>query len=287
MRVLLVAALMALCLPVESLATTGDGVWRHKSLVGARYNRLGLSWFSDTAYRVPLSKKRTLLLKNTYVEVGGAVKASPASFHPGVYAEVVPIAPIRLRATVMQLRYFGTYTALFEFEEGHDADYSDDELDRIEDGGLARHETGLEVQGIAQLRLKFGKLLALYESRLSYLKINDMKAGDTWYETTYDVLMEKEDGIHIMYATLGYLLWGNTDRDMLIIGSRYQRDSTFETDIQRQILSGVLIYRPSKSAWFLGAKPTFGFLGGGYLEDVYREGEPIFHAFMVLEWARL
>ncbi len=287
MRVFLVAALMAQCLPVESLAVTGDGVWRHKSLVGARYNRLGLSWFSDTGYRVPLSKKRTVLLKNTYVEVGGSMKASPASLHPGLYAEVVPIAPIRLRATVMQLRYFGTYTALFEFEEGRDADWSDDALDRIEDDGLARHSTGLEVQGIAQLRLKFGKILALYESRVSYLRMNDVKPGNTWYETTYDMIMEKEDGIHVMYATLAFILWGNTDRDMLIVGSRYQRDSTFETDLQRQVLSGVLLYRPSKSAWFLGAKPTFGFLGGGYLEDPYREGEPIFHAFMVLEWAKL
>ncbi len=287
MRILVAVVLTAVLWPAYAVAATGDGDWRHKSLLGLRYNRLGLSWFSDTGYRVPLSKKKTLLLKNTYVEVGGHAKVSPASFHPGVYAEVVPIAPIRLRATVMKLTYFGTYTALFDFEEGQDADWSDDELDRIEDESLARYGTGLEVQGIAQLRLKFGKILALYESRLSYLKVDDVKAGNTWYETTYDILMEPEDGIHVMYATLGFILWGNTDRDMLILGTRYQRDSTFETDIQRQILSGALLWRPSKSSWFWGAKPTFGFLGGGYLEDQYREGEPIFHAFMVLEWAKL
>lgn len=287
MRILVAVALVAVLWPANGVAATGDGDWRHKSLLGLRYNRLGLSWFSDTGYRVPLSQKKSLLLKNTYVEVGGHAKVSPASFHPGVYAEIVPIAPIRLRATVMKLTYFGTYTALFDFDEGRDADWSDDELDRIEDDSLARYGSGLEVQGIAQLRLKFGKILALYESRLSYLKIDDVDPGNTWYETTYDILMEPEDGIHVMYATLGFILWGDTDRDMLILGTRYQRDSTFETDIQRQILSGALLWRPSKSSWFWGAKPTFGFLGGGYLEDPYREGEAIFHAFMVLEWAKL
>ena len=287
MRSALLVLLVACGWPAKPLAATGDGVWRHKSLVGLRYNRLGLSWFSDTGYRVPLSKRRTVLLSNTYVEIGGHAKVSPASLHPGAYVEVVPIAPIRLRATVLQLRYFGTYTALFEFDEGADADWSDSELDRIEDEGLARHGTGLEVQGIAQLRLKLGRVLALYESRLSYLRIDDVKPGHTGYETTYDVLLAPEDGVHVMYGTLAYILWGDTDRDMLVVGTRYQRDATFETGIERQILSGALLYRPSKSAWFLGAKPTFGFLGGGYLQDPYREGEPIFHTFAVLEWKDL
>ena len=288
MRVLLLAAAALLLVPTEGLAgPSSEGAWRHKSLLGMRYNRLGLSWFSDTGYRVPLSKKKTLLMKNTYVEVGGSAKVSPASLHPGVYAEVVPIAPIRLRATVQQLNFFGTFTALHEFADGKDADWSDDALDRIEDDRDVRGDTGLQVQGIAQLRLKVKKVLALYESRYSYVKMDSVAPGNTWYETTTDLLVEREDAIHIMYGTLAYILWGNTDRDMLVLGTRYQRDTTSETEIERQILSGALLYRPSKSAWFWGAKPTFGFLGGGYLQDPYREGEPIFHAFMVLEWAKL
>ncbi len=280
-------ALLSLMLAAPaSLHAAGEGAWHHKSLLGARINREGLSWFADTGYRVPLSSSKSLLLKGTHLEAGATWQLSPASFHPGVYVQLVPVTPLVLRASIQQLRYFGTFTAVHEFEGG-DPDWSDEALDQVQEDGDVRHETGLLAQGRATLRLKFGKVLALFENRLGYVRMRGVAEGNTWYETTHDVVVEPEDGIHTMYGTLGFLLWGKTTRDMLLLALRYQRDATFETEVRRQTLSGAIIWRPSRSSWFWGAKPTFGLMGGGYLQDANREGEPIFQFFVSLEWDAL
>ncbi len=264
-------------------AKAADGMLRHKSLVGLRYNRLGLSWFADQGYRVPLSQSRSMLLKDTYIEAGATWMLSPANFHPGAYVEAVPLAPLQLRVQASQLRYFGTYTAFHEFAQGTEADWSDEALDAIEDSDDKRHETGVQIDGRATLRLKFGRILALFENRLTYFLIPDMAQANTWYETYSDTLLAREDAIHTMFGTLGFLLWGDTHRDMLLIGARYHRDATFETEVERQILTGAILWRPSRSSWYRGAKPTFGLLAGAYLDDPYRSGEPTFSVFSVTE----
>ncbi len=279
LSIALVSATFAL--PTEALAD--EGGWRNLSRAAVRYNRLGLSIFNDTGYRVPLSKSKHKLLKDTYVEAGLQAQASPASLHLGGYFETVPVAPIKLRLSITQLRYFGTYTAIADFQST-DAEWNDDILDEIEDEGLAEHGTGWQAEARVQLRLKFGKVVLLHENRISYLRTDAVAADSAWYETTADVLVGQEDMLHLMYSTLGYVLWGDTKKDFLMLALRHERTTTVETEVERQVLLGAILYRPSKSSWFWEAKPTFGVLGGGYLQDEYREGEPMLIGFLAMEW---
>ncbi len=101
-------ALIAILLLTASAAEAQEGAWRHQSNLQARSNRPGFGLLSFTGYRQRLfDDDAGLLLRAAYLEAGAITQLSPASFHPGVYVEAVPVAPILLRATKESLATVG------------------------------------------------------------------------------------------------------------------------------------------------------------------------------------
>lgn len=254
-----------------------EGWWRHQSALRARSNRVGVGIFSDTGYRVPLYDSEHALLKDAYVESGIVTQISPASFQPGAYFQIVPATPLVLRLSVQHLRFFGLYTSLHEFE-GLDPVWDEAELDRREHEG--RHDSGLSADAQYQIRLKFGPVVTLFTQQLTYVRA-DISEGNSWYESTTDLLVAREDAIHALKGTLGYLIFGELQRDFLMVAGHWERYATFETEVRRQIVGGLGLYRPSAEWW---GKPVAALVAGTFLEDEYKTGELYIGGFIAVEF---
>ena len=89
---------------VASAVHAADVTFRHASLLGVRYNELGLGVFSDTGFRRSLFSGDSLLLQGTYLEGGVVTQLSPANLHPGLYVELVPLAVWKTRFSIQKVQ---------------------------------------------------------------------------------------------------------------------------------------------------------------------------------------
>lgn len=269
-------ALIATILLVTTAAEAQQGAWRHQSNLQARSNRPGFGLLSFTGYRQRLfDDDAGLLLRGAYLEAGAVTQLSPASFHPGLYVETVPVAPILLRASVTRLMYFGTFGPISTTPTPH-SEWDEDFLHDIqEDGG--RPGGGFLAEGLARLRLKLGPVVALWENRLSYVTA-DVPEGAGWYEPITDLLMAQEERLHTMKTTAGYIVWGSIPGERsLVVGGHWERYTTLESAVRRDIVGLVALW---KATDWGGAPVTFIALAGAMADDVYRTGEPYIGAVM-------
>jgi len=255
--------------------------WRLGLSVQTRLNPEGLSLVPELGYRTLLSKSSHLLLRDTYLEVGLITPVSPASFHPGAYVTLVPIAPIVLRVSAQQLRYFGLFGNLAQFP-GTDPDWSDE----ARDGPITHgeHGTGIRVDGSATLRLKLGRVIAMSKYTHAFLGANIPK-GSSWYEPTADLPFARNDQLQRVDATLGAFIMGTPkDKSFLLAAGHWQGYWTDKTDAERQIVGGLVIWRPGVWA---ERKFTVISLLATYLVDEYRSGGIYYGGAFKISWDRL
>lgn len=278
MKARIYAALLVLACaaPISVTAARGEGAWRHQSALQGRNNRIGIGIKSYTGYRVRLYDTDHWLLRDSYIEAGALAALSPASLKPGGYVQLSPVAPLVFRVSAQQLTYFGYFTSLHSLPE--DADWSNEALDEIRHEG--EYGTGVALNGMAELRLKFGPVIGLYSNHFTYLRA-DVDEGRTWYESTLDLLVAREDGVHAMKASLGALVFGEIQRDFLLLAARWERYITLETEVTRHIVGGVALYRPFPEWW---GRPLLALIGGAFADDPYRTGEPYFGGFVQVEF---
>jgi hypothetical protein len=255
--------------------------WRLELGIQSRLNPEGLSLAPRLGYRAVISDSNHLLLRGTYVEFGLDTPISPASFHPGVYVTVVPIAPIVLNATVRQLRYFGLFGNLGELE-GPNPEWSDDARDTgITDGD---HGTGYQASVSATLRILLGRFVAMSKYTRTWIGA-DVDRGVSWYDPTEDLLYGRNDGLSMIDATVGGFVMGTaTAKRFLLAAGHWKGQWTDKSEQHRQLAGGLLIWRPG---WWAERKLTFVTLLATYAVDPYREGGVYYGGVVKLTWERL
>lgn len=260
----------------------GAGGWRFRVQPQFRIIPKGLDCRLEAAWRAPMWRDRSgLLFDGTYIEIGPIARLSPASLHPGVAVKTVPIAPLELEASVWQLRYFGTFGSLFEYESV-DADWSPDQRDKASSEGLGRHETGWAMSFKSVLRLKVGPIVSLTELVHHWMMAPDVREGHAWYESSTDLLIAREDHVQTINTNLGYLLWGHPSADeFLLLGLRWEGWRALNSEQERQMLSVLTMWRPG---WLEEQHFTIGLLTGVYLDDPYRTGLPYIAGFAQFNW---
>lgn len=260
--------LLALVLLLSTAHAGEPGHWRINSALQFRTNRLGLGLLTYSGYQVKLYDSDSLLLSGAYAEAGVVTQLSPASFHPGVYAQIAPVTPLVFRFAARKLGFFGLFGTVVEYEDATSA-WSPEALDANEPKAEGSIGTAWEATG--QLRLKFGPVLALHEQSLLGVRMDSISEGNFWYESVNDLLVARNDRIHIMKTTLAGLIQGSLDTEFLVVGAHWETYEAQESGSKRQILGLAGLYRPDADWW---GKPTAAVLVGVMLEDKYRQWEP-------------
>ncbi|MEE2756356.1 MAG: hypothetical protein VYA30_06830 [Myxococcota bacterium] len=271
-------------LPVTGEAQSiqdGPGNWRLDLKLASRINPIGLALRPALGYRISLSDSDHLVLKGTHIETGFLGAVSPASFHPGMYVTVVPIAPLVLRLRVQQLRYFGLFGNLSEYDS-LEPDWRDEI--RQESMTNGRHETAIRAQAQAQFRI-FYRGVAMMTQYTFGLYQADIGLGGSWYESSDDLLLARNEQVHRVDSLLGWYASGSPfSVQHLLLGGLWQGYWVEKTGIRRHIAGGVVGYRPG---WLPERRLTALFLFARYFEDVYRTGEFYFGSMISMTWENL
>lgn len=115
-----------------------DRLW-YSNATYVRLNPLGLVNQHRVGWRRRLSTADHLLLKDTYAFVAGAATVTPAWTRVGAYAEVLPLAVLRLFGEVTAVGYYGTFDQVLAFDDPA-ARYSDQTIEAL--GGNAAPAAG-------------------------------------------------------------------------------------------------------------------------------------------------
>lgn len=256
--------------------------FRHMSSLRFRTNRAGFGIFSDTGTRVNLyPDSENMLLKGCFIEGGLVTQVSPASFHPGVYVQAVPVAPLLLRASVQRLVFFGLFGAMVDYPDVN-ADWSPQTLTDNQD--QASFGGGWYAEGRATFRIKAGPFVAMHEQRIGWFRADLSQVGKSqaWYEPIFDLLIAQEDTMHTMKTTAGALVHGNLNSAFWLVAAHWERYQTAKSDQRRDIVGIVTMTRPV--ADWAGAA-TFGLLAGFMPDDTYRSGQPYIGGFWNMTFA--
>jgi hypothetical protein len=268
-------ALLAAALPDAEARTTQ---FRHASLLGIRYNELGLGLFSDTGWRIELFDGEHVLLRDTYAEAGVVTQLSPANFHPGLYLEFVPLAVLKTRFAIQKLQYFGVLGSLQPIEN---EDWSPDTVQANTDAGRFERAGGESFTVQQTLRAKVGP--AVFSVLGSWQHFHFDVPGP-FYDAVNEVLLGKNDDLWILKSTAGVALMGEPQMpDSLLVLAMHDFIRTEDHDVERQTLAGVLAWKPPVSMWETG-NPLLALVVGGFLDDKYREGEAFFAAALAVEF---
>jgi hypothetical protein len=238
--------------------------------VQVRLNPLGLSLLSDFGYRLQLfADSDSMLLQNTRVDFGVSTRVTPAYIWAGPYIEATPVAFLTLRVAMRPLWYFGYYGFIFDGFESRDAQWDQDALDDLEEADVGERTYGLEIDTSATLQLKVGPIAAIYENRYTWYWMQT--AGQFYYEPSEDFLLERDDAIWSMTATLGYIIGADPADWFLLVAPRYERHVSRETDFTRQQLGGLLLWKVPRD-WIAWGEPRVALLVMNYLEHAMRDG---------------
>jgi hypothetical protein len=241
--------------------------WQFRSILQGRNNQLGLGMNLEARWRTPLyGDTQNVLLKGCYLDVGGIARVSPASLHHGLFVEYVPVAPLQFRFGIGRLAYFGLFGTVIEYESPQ-SDWSPQAL--LDNQPKAAPGGGMAWRASGKLRLKFGPVVALHEQLLMGFSIDAIPQDSYWYEPINDMLVGQRDQIWAMKSTLGYLLYGQLQREFLVVAAHHESYKAFETKIERQIAGVASLYRPNYDWW---GHPQFVLLAGAMIQDVHRDG---------------
>ncbi|MCA9558359.1 MAG: hypothetical protein H6704_26295 [Myxococcales bacterium] len=279
-RTRLGALAVALCLAGAAHAQPSEEGWRLKTDLALRAIPVGINAIIDAGYRVPLSSSENLLLRKTYVDAGLTTGLSPAYLWAGAYVEALPVAVLQLRLSAQTMQFFGAFGHLLQPTEPGDDGWS---LDVIRDQAISdgKVKGGLMLEGRVTPRIKVGNFVAFAEVRFLRFEIDDLE-GD-WYEPYYDILVAPKDNVLVARPTAGYLLLAeDPKRTYLLVGARFERTLTQETEITRDLLAALALWK-IPSDWWSAGDPKLAVLAGAWTQHPNRT-EPYIAAQLTLEY---
>jgi hypothetical protein len=248
--------------PADEDANRPVPTWYLESSLSARVNPLSLLLWGRLGYRWPLFDDPSVLLQDTRFDVAAEVSATPAYVSGGVFAEVTPLAILKLRAGVQRLYYFGTFGYISELSDG---DWSPERLSRLEDANSGRAMPATRIELGALLQGAIGPVVAFVDNTYAWV-LTDV--DDRYYDPYYDLLVEPTDGIWWISAVLGVEVI-----DGLILGGRWERLAAQFSGVRRQTV-GIVALWDLPASWIAWGSPRISALVGLYVDDPYRLYEP-------------
>ena len=241
-----------------------DQRFHHSSSLQIRATPIGLSYFSNTSHRFSLWDSESPLLDGTYLGAGATTTLSPAFGWFGPYVEVLPVAVLRLRASLQVMSYYGNFGYLYVPEDGETWD--DDALERAWDDSLGQSATGWQAELEATPQLLVAGVVFTAETSMRRI---DMGTESAYYEPFLDLLFEPQDTVIITRPTVGYLLGSDPARTHLLLGARYERAMVRNADITRETVGMVFSWRMPPSIVETGT-PTLAGFGGLFMDHPTR-----------------
>ncbi len=276
-RLLTVLGVLFTCAPIFDAAAAEKAPeaqaahWRVETALRGRINRSGVGTKSSLGYRVPLWRSSHLLLKGAQVEAGTELALSPASIEPAVFFRVTPISPILLGISAQHLRWFGAFGNLSHLP-GHRPDWSPDVLHaRSWKRNVGQSGTGYRLVAQAMLRLKLGPVVGLFDTHYKWIGA-EIPPGASFVPAAEDLLVARRDRILTHKGDLLYFVRGRPNGARFIMaGLHWEGHDTRVTEVQRQILGGIVGWRTSWGGpWHM----TLAGIAGVYTVDPYRQGQP-------------
>lgn len=228
---------------------------RHESHLQIRAQPIGLSLLSDTAFRLPLWDSDNDLLADTYVDGGIATALSPAYAWAGPYVELLPVAVLNLRVSAQGKGYFGTFGYLHVPDDG---DWTPDALDETADQGLGQSATGWRVEARATPQMLIGRVVFTGETSVHRM---EMDVDEPYYEPYFDLFFEPEDTFLITRPTVGYLFGDDLSEWFFLLGARWERIATRESDVVRNTVGLVWNWQIPEGLVEWGSPTMAGFYG--------------------------
>ncbi len=236
---------------------------------------IGTQLALDAGYHIKLFDSDSLLLKNTYVELGAATNSSPSNFWGGAYIEAVPLAVLKLRLQAQSLHYFGTFGYLHYPEDPANPDWTLDSIGG--DPGEGNPASGLLLDATAQLQAKVGNIVAMVPFKYRYI---DMDVDQEYYESTFDFLLAPTDQMWMVQPMLAYVF--TFDDSWLLTGLRWEHAETIETELSRDMPTLLGMWKlPGALA---GGEMKLVGLGGYWFSHPNREGTVYFATQFSVDW---
>ncbi|QDG50605.1 hypothetical protein FIV42_07625 [Persicimonas caeni] len=236
---------------------------------------IGTQLALDAGYHIKLFDSESLLLKNTYVELGAATNSSPSNFWGGAYVEAVPLAVLKLRLQAQSLHYFGTFGYLHYPDDPTNPDWSTDVIGG--DPGEGNPASGLLLDATAQLQAKVGNVVAMVPFKYRYI---DMDVEQDYYESTFDFLLAPTDQMWMIQPMLAYVF--TFDDSWLLTGLRWEHAETIETDLSRDMPTLLGMWKlPGMLA---GGEMKLVGLGGYWFSHPNREGTIYLASQFAVDW---
>ena len=244
-------------------ATPDDSGLVHQSALAIRATPIGLSLFSDTGYKVSLwDDPESDLFSNTKLEGGVTTALSPAFGWVGPYVEFMPVAALRLRLAAQFMGYFGNFGFLYVPEGEGELDWSSAALDRAEEEGLGVSSTGYMIHAQATPQMRFGRIVVTAETNFQWIR---MGVDSDYYEPYYDLLFAPQEFMWITRPTLGYLFGAELSEGYVLVGARWERAATSQTELVRDTVGMVFNWKVHNSIMQWGDPSIAGF-GGVFID---------------------
>ncbi len=194
-----------------------DRLW-YSNATYARLNPVGLVNLNRLGWKRRLSTKPSVLFQDTYAFIGGVATVTPAWSRVGGYAEVQPLAVLRLFTELTAVGYYGTFDQVLTFPA--DGRFSDQAID--DEGDRSEATLGWTFTMGGTLRAAVGPIAV--RSTLQALRFDLGGAADGQY--FYDQLSDR------LAPDEGWIILDDTDllivADKLRLGLRHTVTDTLD-----------------------------------------------------------
>lgn len=152
-----------------------------------RVNPLGLINVHRVGLRHRLSTKDSILFQDTYAFIGPGAIVTPAWSRLGLYAEVQPLAILRVFGEVSGVGYYGTFDQILTWDE-QSAQYDDATIADRGNAGDASPELGWTATFGGTLRAKVGPIAVRSTGQVSRIDLALDQDGLYFYDQYWDRL---------------------------------------------------------------------------------------------------
>lgn len=188
-----------------------DRLW-HSNSVFLRVNPLGLIEAYKLGWRHRLSTSDSVLLRDTSTLLAANVLVTPAWGRVGAYAEVQPLAILKVFGDVSAVGYFGTFDQVLSWDDPS-ARYSDQTIQA--EGDRAAATTGWVATAGGTLQLKGGPIAIRDTAQATRFDVKLPDGDVVFYDMYWDRLAPDE----------GWMLLNDLDAlfmtDQLRLGARF------------------------------------------------------------------
>lgn len=247
------------------------------SALGLRAVPVGLTLGNDLGARWTLFDSESLLLDDTWIESGVTTEITPSNGWFGAYVTAVPLAVLKLHASMQSLHYFGTFGYLHVPSDQNNPDWRLEAVD--DDASAGAGARGWMATLRARPQFKAGSFVAFVEGELRWI---DMEIDGAYYESTFDMLLEPRDGYGSVVPTAGWVFEFSGGSSWLLAGAGWEHLETFERELSRDMARLLLLWNLPVEP--LGGTPELAVLGGHWVSHPNRSGTWYIAGQFSVEW---